>query len=233
MRFVKLWGLERSATNFTYWSVKDNLNCTPLSNILGWKHMELPSIDISGVLWDNPDESSTQCGPQSTPQLPLIVNAHRLHQLGQVFIIKEPLAWIISFSNYKSGFSFTELADKWNRTTSNYLSVYNKWNGPKAMIDYYSLLIDHTKRMKLLARQLSIPCNSDQIVERIRTMSRGGDLTISKQAEVQRRFTRKTYYLSRQYLTCYEEDELRDTKEAIDWSLYDAVKAIDSYDPEG
>ena len=192
-----------------------------------------PVIDITGTKWDNPNNSSVGATVNSTPRLPQIVHAYKYNLLSQVWVVKEPLAWIISYGNYNGAGKtpLSTLAERWNIATRSYLDAYKRWNGPKAMVEYFSLLANPEDRATRLARQLQVDVRSEVII-RGKIMGRGGDLTIPSDATVQRRFNKKAYYLNAQYLTCFTDNEKNNLFHTINWSLYDQVKAIDAYDPQ-
>ncbi len=108
---VKIFGLQRSGTNYLQWLLEHNFsNVRVLVDHTGWKHGPVPDrIDWSGKDWHDPDWSSPaaatfvlrrleELGPAGIAQLEQEYSSQRLTQ---VFIFKNPYAWCHSYARYR------------------------------------------------------------------------------------------------------------------------------------
>jgi len=125
--FIKIYGLPRCGTNYLEKIIKMNFNDVYLlGNILGWKH-DIPqkhiTIDWDGLNWDTPENQFKffigvyKKFKQNETE---IRNSVEKDKIKYIFILKDPIDYLNSFSIYQKQFG-----DNVNLHIKTYINNYN------------------------------------------------------------------------------------------------------------
>jgi|GEM_PF-2580688 len=227
---VKLWGLERSFTNWLFWSLSDNMDVTVLSNLGGWKHMVPPVFTPNDCKW-GPQTPTPKTHPNATiwPVLQEALRGQR--PVHHVFCVKEPLPWVASYCAYRgAGKDRKLLAQSWNDAVRHYLARHNAGQG--LVVSYRSLLTAFDAGLDRIAMHAGLKALSTPYRRRERSMSRGGDGTTSEQAETRKKFHPTRYTLDSGWKKFLTLDEQAAFMEHIDVRLLAELERIDPVPPE-
>ena len=141
-KYIKIYGLQRTGTNYMEWSLNENLknvNVLKHGNLLGWKHGDpilVKDIDWSGRNWENtnfPDKSAIREKVQNY-QIELskiggkeeIIKASEENRIKYLFCIRDPYSWLASKGPKWAGFEnpfkqLEDVIDFWNAKLQNYV----------------------------------------------------------------------------------------------------------------
>lgn len=181
-KFIKLYGLPRSGTNYIKFLLQINFqNTTVLMNILGWKH----GFVHDKIYWDTRDwygeAKNLDCllGKKviylfkgrkilkdvSRKKINLIKKQYKNQSLYYFFIIKNVYSWIVSYANYtnkKVGSlkerEILQLIKIWNLKNNNYLDFVIR-NPQNALIIKYEDLLrksDFNKTLNLIKKRFKL-----------------------------------------------------------------------------
>jgi hypothetical protein len=130
MRIFKQWGMQRTGTNFNKDFLERNCNCLVHTNVFGWKHGPRP--DPAKWLKDSPESRWRKYGYSRKA-----LEGH-IPCLEDIVVIKNPWAWVDSFSRYK-GISVRETA---GRPLDMYIKAYRDWLKHGTLFVYEQALED-------------------------------------------------------------------------------------------
>lgn len=153
-RFLKIYGLERSGTNYLEWVIRQwFVNVRVLVDELGWKHGPIrAAVDWTGDDWSDPawpDEQRSRHARARMNRLCLQWDALRSAvadgAVSRCAIVKDPYAWVSSFSSYK-GVPCSPVDPqqilRWNAVNADYASYVGRHPDASKMVLYEDLLLD-------------------------------------------------------------------------------------------
>ncbi len=138
MRFIKIYGLQRSGTNYLEWLLRNNASeLQVLVDETGWKHGYIPkTTDWTGSDWSSPNmplhekagfaERRRQRLGEAMEKL---VDCIEKNELLYCFISKNPYSWYVSYARYKH-FPISpiklELIEHWCSLNHHWYQFFNK-----------------------------------------------------------------------------------------------------------
>ena len=133
MKFVKIYGLQRTGTNYLTAMLKRNFSDVGiLVNELGWKHdsVSLNNVDWNGSDWCSPYSNETEQQAErnvylNTFNLEDLKNSYDTDQIHYLFCIKNPYSWYDSVvvkkdSHAYKNFNMQQIIEFWNRVNNDY-----------------------------------------------------------------------------------------------------------------
>lgn len=161
-RFIKIYGLERSGTNYLTWAM-----CRAYSDVCvlvdetGWKHGEIPTnVDWTGGDWSDP------AWPEPARRRHAALRLRRLGAslaslkeaaedgLAICAIVKDPYAWVSSFSHYRGVPCSPVRVDmilRWNRVNRQYVDYVMRKPSLAAIVRYEDLLLNARSALEEVA----------------------------------------------------------------------------------
>jgi len=167
VKIVKIYGLERSGTNYLQWLLEHNLEGIDIfTNQLGWKHGPVaPSLVktiANGFDSLTPPEINHLLGHRwfkSPGRITAVTEQLRHNQIVFVIVVKNPLSWYSSISRYKK-FSFHPLRpryfDEWRTKHQGWLRFAETRDAVASVIKFEDLLNDPQSVIHGLATKFSI-----------------------------------------------------------------------------
>jgi len=170
MKFIKIYGLQRTGTNYMEWICKNNFKDVHVlseSNATGWKHgspISVKDIDWTGLNWDDPvkikkgecKENIAQYLEETLPLKKKIEEADELNDFKYIFVFRDPWSWFASRGpewalnkDYHSEFgedimwSVQELADAvilWNIRCMEYIKFHYEYPDKCFLVAHYDLI---------------------------------------------------------------------------------------------
>jgi len=235
--YIKLYGVPRTCTNLVKLLLHNNFrNVSVLSNVLGWKHGNHPeSVDWSGKDWDpinNPDGVSPS-NFVSKSELSSIKQVYETGQMKYTVCLKDPYSWLVSYSKYeareslisRSILSFkginrkklTDYISLWNDRHRNWSELL-KDNPNATMIRYEDIL----KKPDSTLQKLSVFFNLEKIDHVVMpefALSRNPEEVGKLPKHEDKTFNKTDYYLNKEYLKYFQEDDLKLIEKNIDNDL--------------
>jgi hypothetical protein len=210
--FLKIFGLERSGTNYLQWLLAANFRgARLLVDETGWKHGPVPeSIDWSGKDWHD---------PRWPPEKALPFVRRRLEALGArgiaaidrafgsrrflyVFLVKDPYAWYLSYARFRGKAlraSIPEGIDLWCLRNRHYQRFCQSHRDRSLLVTYEDLLLD--------AESTLAPLRSFGLCRRSRPWREPARRLTPRCALSKRAFDRELY-LRRSYLQRFAPSSL-------------------------
>lgn len=134
MKFVKIYSLQRSGSNYTEWLIQNNFkDIKVFSNIMGWKHgrpIEPSEVDWSGLNWEETIQISKQFFPRHSAELEpyreQLEEAIKKEEVRHVVCMKNPYSWYFSWTkNPKHRHSeFKKWISMWNNRNEEYFDFF-------------------------------------------------------------------------------------------------------------
>ncbi len=191
MKYLKLYGLQRSGTNYLKYLLEQNFHVFVLQNWLGWKHGPVEFLKDNETLWR--DLSICTLSPDQKASI-------KFSQTPRIAIQKNVLAWLMSFYKYKHfnwGKDYKKVIDDYFKANRHY--AQHCW-----MVDYESLLTQPMIELEAMMHKFDLAQRHDRedwVTEHDKTMPRGGDDHSDSWATKyeNHKFSRK-YYLEEKYL---------------------------------
>jgi len=158
MKFVKIYGLQRTGTNYLTAMLKRNFSDVGiLVNELGWKHdsVSLNNVDWNGSDWCSPHSNETEQQAErnvylNTFNLEDLKNSYDTDQIHYLFCIKNPYSWYDSVvvkkdSHAYKNFNMQQIIEFWNRVNNDYYNFCQKNNNCLIIKyeDYYKIGYKH------------------------------------------------------------------------------------------
>lgn len=215
MRYIKIWGLKRSGTNYLRWWLENNFkDVKVLMDILGWKHG--PPTRDSLAQWETwyPEWSPNEM-PVTEDKAQQLADLRDRGEIIDIMIVKDPIAWIDSMRRFdiKRGkiSGLTGLVKDWNER----VRQYRDFGGT---VLRYEMLIGHDKTVqKALAGLLGLKPTGEAVFHSGR-FERGND-TMDPEDCVTPRSIDYDYYLSRRYLQNFTEEQMQAILDNLDMEL--------------
>lgn len=167
---IKLFGLERSGTNYLEWLIKNNCQRVRLlTNQLGWKH-GVPSkgfcklLDPSGLAL-LPEEESALYSHRSFNDTALTHNIRQIiaaKRLRVVIIVKNPYSWYLSIMRYYRWPQYPLQSAqfiRWSRVNRAYLKLQNNYPNYVALVRYEDLASNFETTITQIARCFGVSLN--------------------------------------------------------------------------
>jgi hypothetical protein len=149
MKYIKLFGLQRTGTNYFYWLINKNLNNVKIfQNEYGWKH--------------------------GLPNTFTIENNILKEDIIYVFCVRNIISWIYGFRKYKGGNELIGLIHKWNEYNSIALDFINNNNG--IYVKHEGLISNPKRVIKRVGNKFNLDILDDIIITS-KVMDKGGNIT--------------------------------------------------------
>jgi hypothetical protein len=199
MKYVKIYGLQRSGTNYLKAILEKNFYCRVLQNIGGWKHGFVnPNFQSAGFKTDLPKT-----------ELAAIQAAFKAGEVPLVSVYMNPFAWVYFFREYERD------TNKAKPTPiKNLMAAYNSKNSHwrekcDVCVAYDSIVgAGANKALADIGNALGLRQLNDAVDASIEgEMARGGDFSYEKNIIKSRKFD-KGFYLDAGYMDFLGEDEI-------------------------
>jgi len=213
MRFIKMYGLQRTHTNWMEWILAANFDVTVLVNEMGWKHGSINTND--------PDWTQLATVPKLRGKVPALQAAYQQGELKWCFCVKNPFAWYRSFRAYRQGASLTEAMQMWNQRNAHYLQYFEAHKANCGFVRYEALLGSSHRVLSRLAKKLQLTRTTTKaFVLAQKIMNKGSQET--------RKPFDPSYYLQHRYLDDLTPDIIRIILKLVNRDLvskfdYDAI----------
>lgn len=213
LRFIKIYGLQRSGTNYLEWLLNKNLaSVKVLVDETGWKHGYIPAtFDVNGLNWSPPymDEQEAYNFAQ-----------RRLHRLGDLvtrleesvkqndlcftFISKDPYSWYASYARFE-GLPYSPIDPKileyWCLLNRHWyeFSLANK--DRCYFLRYADLLAEPEVTLARVCTQLNLRFSEQDFINCQDTLSMFG-------GQAQSGLFRSDYYQNKEYLAEFSPQDM-------------------------
>ena len=156
MKFLKIYGLQRTGTNCMEWLMRNNfahLHVFKDGNVLGWKHGRPPEvIDWSGMDWDN------------QPIIPGIIEDYKLsikgleHEIQKAFdsdeilyliCVRDPYSWLHKNVNLRDILTWNKKNNWWLEHCENHNMCM--------IVDHQDLAIDYLYVLESIVDKFKLP----------------------------------------------------------------------------
>jgi len=224
--FIKLYGIERSGTNYLAWLLNENfLDVRVLNNLLGWKHGTQPLDETAAnpELWADPRWMARTVNPywnQPSALADHVTNemtaAVRDRTIRIVAIVKNPYAWYVS---YKRKWEDVPV-EKWRIANACHLRMCCEWP-LAAMVRYEDLLHDLDGTLAIVGQRLSLSPAHDVFRDCGVALRPQDDLTWQQQRDGEA--FDATYYRERRYMDELTASEKRRIRKAATPKLMKAL----------
>tara|TARA_Y100000034_G_scaffold105348_1_gene132612 strand:+ start:503 stop:1216 length:714 start_codon:yes stop_codon:yes gene_type:complete len=180
MKFIKIYGIQRTGTNYTEWLCKNNfkdVNVLRDGNILGWKHgkpIDFESVDWSGSNWDDPkhindDDVQKQVKGyliEVTKIRKDLEDANNQKDLKYVLCFRNPYSWILSKGPRWVGYDRDLLGaiQYWSRKAKEYCEFYDQNKDISIMFTHWDLISDPSYQMKRIQDKFGLVPMKDEFV---------------------------------------------------------------------
>jgi len=191
VKYLKLYGLQRSGTNYIKFLLEQNFDVFVLQNWLGWKHGRVEYLKDNETLWRDlsvctlSTEQKASIKFSNTPRVAIKKNVH---------------AWMVSFYKYKRfnwGRDYKHIIDAYFTANRHYEK--HCW-----MVDYDDLLTQPCVEMEAMMHKFDLSQRLDKkawVTEYEKTMPRGGDdHSDSWAVKYENHKFSRSYYLEKKYL---------------------------------
>lgn len=203
MKYLKIYGLQRSGTNYLKALVEENFDVRVLQNIGGWKHGQIdPKFISRGYKGDFDKET--------------VKHLESLLKSGDIPIIhiyKNPFAWIYSYRKYLHNMNRKDMDISTMMIMYNSLNTHWKYKSNYS-IDYERLLTDYkcADVLDFIGKLFSIPAVENPFITDIPyVMGRGDDSRYDKYVRKNKKFD-KNFYLQEKYMDSFSEEEIKEIK---------------------
>ena len=211
--FIKIYGLQRSGTNYLEWLLRNNLkDVHVLVDETGWKHGFVPdTIDWGGYDWSDPDmplPDKHQFAERRRHRLgglmEQLVEAVENGELRYCIVSKDPYSWYASYARYTASPCSpvrSELIEHWCALNRHWYQ-YSRTNEARSCFLRYSDLLERPRdTIAGLCRQFGISFSSQEFRNCEYTMS-------AFEGTPQSNLFHYGYYLNRQYLEEFSKEDL-------------------------
>ena len=169
---VKVFGLERSGTNYFEWLLKANCpRIRVITNQLGWKHAApippLIKVLTSGASSLSSSEQMQLYSHRSFQDQQFKQEVESLlaaNKLRIAAVVKNPYNWYASIVRYYSRAGLEmgpEQLHRWNQTNRSYRELQKMHPAQVMIIQYEELLTDMQQSMKKIAQHFGLLLNAD------------------------------------------------------------------------
>jgi len=186
-KYLKLYGLQRSGTNYLKWIVEQNFECFVLQNWLGWKHGK--------VLYLKDDESYYRdlCRCELTTEQKAEI---KFVNTPRIAIKKNVHSWLVSMHRYK----FFDWGD-YQRMVNIYYESNVHYEKHCFMVEYEELMFHPEDTLKCIQSMFSLDRRGDWVLSSGDVMPRGGDEhTDTWKGRYANKKFKTDYYKNKEYL---------------------------------
>ena len=189
MKYLKLYGLQRSGTNYLKWILEQNFNVFVLQNFRGWKHGEV--LFLSKDEDYNRDLSVSTLNPEQKSEI-------KNQDVPRIAIKKDIHAWLVSYYKYK-GFRW---GVDYKRLIDHYFQMNEHYEQHCFMVEYEQLLEMPEVYLYALMKIHDLSMRHDKfILSADKVMPRGGDDHSDSWAlKYRNKDFNAGYYLNKEYL---------------------------------
>lgn len=215
MKFLKIYGLQRTGTNYTEWLLRENflnLHVFKGGNVLGWKHGTPPEfIDWSGNNWDN------------QPIIPEIIKDYQNSIKGlekkiqedfnkkailHVICVRNPYSWLYKNVNLKDIFT-------WNKKNRCWLEYFAKNKFPYIFCDHQELIVDYIKQLEKICHNFNLDKKQDKYIDLKNE--------IGARLSIKNNLFRSDFYKNKCYLNFIDNISLDLIRKNIDGEIMDKL----------
>ena len=216
MNIIKLYGLERSGTNYIKAIIEKNIiNTRVLNNLYGRKHDPYIEPDLNIY---NPRTDPRVQTDLTESELEIIHQKFKNKDVGYIILIKDPMSWMLSYNRgvHVSNFptqsvplsqdSIKKYMKKYNDTYLNwYNNLFLKKQDRTLFIQYGKLLTDYKSVLHKISDKFKIKLNKN-------TEDIKGYMTTGLDAAYYKNITNvpfnKQYYLNKEYLEYFSSSDI-------------------------
>jgi hypothetical protein len=229
--FFKLFGLQRSGTNYIKWLIESNFKeVNVLQNGLGRKHFPpLEKIDWKGKEWNN------FCSPKySNQEIKEIYKAYLNDRLFFILAVKDPFAWFISFLKHIKIEINEENIDKgiknyinlWNTRNKEFLNINNLKEYKKVkLVKYEELICDCPKILEEFRSCFNLEKRYDDWQNTCFRTNMGGEFSVKT---LNFPFD-ASFYREKRYMNFFSKEQIKLINRLLDKQLINALKYENKY----
>lgn len=219
MRFLKLYGLERSGTNYLEWLLRKNFpELCVLVDETGWKHGAVPAaVDWSGRDWTDPEWDAARTrlylrrlmariGSSLEPLQAAVADGEMMF----CFISKNPYSWYASFARYRQ-MPYSPVnprfVERWCALNRHWRAFSRERADASLFLRYEDLIEDADRHMTQIAEHLRLPRSEHKTLSCHFRMTMSG-YPHSSPFDL-------GYYLEKRYLEAFSASDLRNFAEHL------------------
>lgn len=194
MKYVKVYGVPRSGTNFLRAVLELNFDCRVVANIGGSKHEFIKdySTNFEQVKTDLDDSD-----------IESIENGLRKGEIPKVLVVKNPYAWVVSIANYRG----VELDDRKIRHYMDYYVEHNNhWAERCELIVGYDDLLQLPEKFLSDFENLGFERTRSEYIRPEKRLRPGVDIQL-KDNYYEKKFNEE-YYRDKLYLKEFSKENL-------------------------
>ena len=187
MKYLKIYGLQRSGTNFLKYLIEQNFDCFVLQNWLGWKHGRVV------FLKENEQMVRDLCHCELTPEQKAYI---KFSNTPRIAIRKNIHAWLVSYQRYKK---FNWKNHK--KIIDMYYDMYKHYEANCYMVRYEDLLTDPISTLTDIMIMFDLKMRGEAVKRAIQIMPRAGDdHSDTWKLKYSNKEFNVDYYLNKQYM---------------------------------
>lgn len=224
MNFIKLFGLERSGTNYLEWLIRENfLDTKVLVDETGWKHGRIPEC----VSWDGSDWSDPRWNEDKRrgfverrrarlgELMPKLMDTVESGEMLYCMIRKNPYSWCASYALYR-GKPISpvqpHVIKRWVEYNEHWHSYAVSHPTKTCFFKYEDVLTAPEKCLEVIAARFGLELSETRRLVCEQTISAWGGRPIAQPFD-------HTYYHEERYLGAYSPDDFETFTENLPVSL--------------
>lgn len=198
MKYIKIYGLQRSGTNYVKALLETNFECRVLQNIGGWKHECIDGRFLSsGFVTDIPRN-----------EVKVIETNMRAMQIPMIHVYRDPKAWVVDYREYLA--SKNEIIPQmwWLMETYNYKNQH--WRRSCDFSACHDKLVTPEAMgvLTTIKEMFNLKQRNDKLIPFVdERMKRGGDKGLETIIQKGTKFDR-SYITEKRYLSKLTTDEV-------------------------
>tara|TARA_R110001583_G_scaffold80988_6_gene216629 strand:+ start:286 stop:1044 length:759 start_codon:yes stop_codon:yes gene_type:complete len=181
-KYIKIYGLQRTGTNYLEWSMNENFKNTNVlkhGNMLGWKHgnpVLIENVDWTGKNWDNQKHSDQELAQERVQNYQIelsklggkepILQAAKENRIKYVFCVRDPYCWLTSRGPAWAGVlqdmprDLEKAIHFWNEMNKKYFDFVTSVGSENCcFVTHFSLINNDKEMIQWIAEKFEIETN--------------------------------------------------------------------------
>lgn len=194
MKIIKIYGLQRSGTNYLSTLLQKNFDVEVWMNLGGWKHGFINKNPSKDEIFNNTDYLTKLKYKDE-----YIIDLFSNKQVNFLCIVKNPYNWLISYKKFldltKKKFELVNSVNLWNDIYLNYI------NNDITIIRYEDLLNNFNKTLLLIKDKYDLKSKTKNFINENKVLKRNADKNIGETLNekfINKKINIKEYFSSKE-----------------------------------